>query len=550
MKNNYRIHFTITLLILSIISLFPVNNNKQAITSNYADTGYISQNQYGINILTYDLSIDLYPGKKLLKGNAAVTGVITDKNITELVLNFYENMNISSALFNGKIATYTRNEKQISFPLTEINSDTFVVNIVYEGTPKRQGFSSFTFGQINDQSVVYSLNEPEFASTWFPCNDIPGDKALLDIKITNDTSKTSVSNGKLISISTDGNRKTYHWQTYYPISTYLICLYSSDYVEFNDKYVSLDKADTMAIKYFVFPGQVENAKIDFSDHPDMLKYFSETFGEYPFIKEKYGVAEFLWQMGAIEHQTITGIGTNFIGGKKFFNDIYSHELAHQWWGNAVGLKSWKDIWLNEGFATYCEALYVEHQAGKSALQSDMMSKFSDKFYGTLYDQYDLFSTTVYDKGAWVLHMLRWEIGDTTFFNVLRNYFSEFEYKNASIDDFKNLAEKISEKDLTKFFDQWIYKGTGIINTMYSWGKDEDDNKFIVDFQLEQTQNEYKVYQFPLEVKIKFDDGSTESRIVKIDKRENEIELTFSKNPTAVTLDPNNWLLATFLAKND
>lgn len=551
MKTNDRTILAITLIILILLSpLFPVQKNKKKLSITGTQSDYISPNQYDINILKYDISIDLYPGEKLLKGNVTITGVVTNKNITELVLNFYKNMNISSAMINGRTVTYTRNEKQISFSLSEIQSDTFSVNIVYSGTPKRMGFSSFTFGQINDQSVVYSLNEPEFASTWFPCNDIPGDKALLDIKITNDSSKTSVSNGKLLSVSINGNRKTYHWRTYYPISTYLICLYSSDYVEFDDKYVSLDKADTMAIKYFVLPGKEENAKIDFSDHPDMLKYFSETFGEYPFIKEKYGVAEFLWQMGAIEHQTITGIGTNFIGGKKFFNDIYSHELAHQWWGNAVGLKSWKDIWLNEGFATYCEALYVEQKAGKSALQSEMMSKFNNNFYGTIYDPDDLFSNTVYDKGAWVLHMLRWEIGDTDFFKLLRNYFAEYRYKNASIDDFKILAEKISEKDLAKFFDQWIYKGTGIINTTYSWEKDEDDNKFNVDLQLEQAQNEYEVYQFLLEVKIKFDDGSTESRIVEIDKRENEIELTFSKNPMSITLDPNNWLLATFLAKND
>lgn len=552
MKKYYSSHFAIIVFVLLFVSAAqPLQRSKKNLpNTDSRDAGYITSNQYDIDVLKYDLSIDLYPEKRMIKGNATITGLIKNKAIGRLDLNFYDNLEISSATLNGKPAEFQRSERHISFSLDNFKSDTFVVNIIYEGTPKRLGLSSFTFGEINDQSVVYSLNEPDYASTWFPCNDIPDDKAQLDIKITNDSSQTSVSNGKLVGVTLEGSRKTYHWKTYYPISTYLICLYSSKYVEFDDHYISQDRADTMLIRYYAFPSQVKDAKVDFSDHLDMMNYFAKTFGEYPFIREKYGVAEFLWQMGAMEHQTITGIGSNFIGGRKFFDDVYAHELAHQWFGDAVGLKSWKEIWLNEGFASYCEALYSEHIAGPAALRSTMMSKFHNSFSDRVYDPQELFSQTVYDKGAWILHMLRWEIGDTLFFRSMRNYFETYKYKNASIEDFKKICEKTSGKNLDVFFDQWIYHGNGLIRAEYNWDYDEDDGKYTVDFELKQTQNGVIAYKFPLELKIKFEDGTTETDTVNVAGREFQFDLHCSKKPERITADPDNRLLGIFISKKN
>ena len=541
-------HFCSLVVFLFLIAFVSTTQPGQKIKSGEENTrtGYISPNQYDIDILNYVLSIDLYPEQKLLKGNATLTGVITNKKISRFDLNFYDNLEITSATIDGEPVKYERKATSISFPLNEVLNDTFKLNIVYEGTPKKVGLSSFVFGEINSHSVVYTLNEPEYASTWFPCDDRPDDKALLDIKITNDTSQVSVSNGKLMGVTTEGSRKTYYWKTFYPISTYLICLYSSDYKEFDDKYVSQDKTDTMVIKYFAFPNQLEDAKVDFSNHVNMMNYFSQTFGEYPFIKEKYGVAEFLWQLGAEEHQTITGIGSIFIGGKKLFNDIYAHELSHQWFGDAIGLKSWKEIWLNEGFASYCEALYAEHVGGPGALQSTMMSKFHSRFSDKIYNPEDLFSQTVYDKGAWVLHMLRWEIGDTAFFISMRNYFNTYKYKNASIDDFKKICENVSGKDLNYFFRQWIFEGTGIINEVYSWNADEEGNDYKLEINLNQLQNGFDDYKFNLEAEVKLEDNSIQFIKFEVNKREQTTEFKFQKKPIAVIFDPHNWILGTFI----
>ena len=502
---------------------------------------YASPNQFKINVLKYNLNIDLYPDQKLLKGDVVITGIVLDTTIKQIDLNFYDNMNISLLTLNGVKSGYLNKGTRLSIPYFHTPSDTFVIRIKYAGTPKRVGFSSFVFGELNGMSCTYNLNEPNYASTWFPCNDIPSDKALVDIRITNDSSEVSASNGLLMGITTNGSRRTYHWKSNYPISTYLICLFSSDYKTFSQQYISLNKQDTMAIDYYVFPNQLDEAKIDFQDQPDMIKFFAKTFGEYPFIKEKYGVAEFLWELGAMETQTLTGIGSNFIGGNKLFEDVYSHELSHHWWGDAVGPKTWKDIWLNEGFASYCEVLYKEHIGGFNALKSAMLSKYRDNFFGTLYNPKDLFGQTVYEKGAWVLHMLRHEVGDSTFFKILRSYFQTYKYKNASTSDFENICEKISGKDLKQFFNQWVFDGSGIINVDFTWYTNNNN----LTFDLNQTQSGYKDYQFPLDVKIVYKDNSEETKTIFVDKRHQSFVFPVTKEPAEIKVDPNNWLLAEF-----
>lgn len=515
-------------------------------TSVKIPPGYISENQKMIDVLHYDLHIDLYPDQKALKGSAAITMKLLDKNLKSIDLNFYDNMKISKILLNGAEKDFINEKTRLTIPLAnpESSGDSLQLKIIYEGNPIRAGLGALTFGEIYNKSVVYNLNEPIYASTWFPCNDMPADKALLDIFITNDSSKTSVSNGKLIGVSVDGQRKTYHWRTVYPISTYLICIYSADYMNFTDKYISEDRTDTMSIEYYVFPEHLEFAKKDFEEHPKMIKYFSGTFGEYPFLKEKYGVAEFLWQLGAMEHQTITGIGSNFLNGRKFFNDIYVHELSHHWWGDCVGPATWKDIWLNEGFATYCEALYAESKSGPAALQSTMRSKYNENFKGTLYDPGDnLFSFTVYDKGGWVLHMLRWETGDSAFFKILRKYFEKYKYSTASTEDFKNICEEISGKNLTKFFEQWVYKGDDQIDLVYSWETEKEDSGFKVQLNLEQIQRDYPVYNFTIEASFGFNGGEDLYRKFYLDSRSKDFEIKLDQKPVKLTLDPNNWLLA-------
>jgi aminopeptidase N len=504
---------------------------------------YISENQYKIDILEYNIKLDLNIEAKSITGDVEITGIITDKSINQLDLNFYDNFNIEGIWLNGEEINYINKKTRLSIPVNIDAMDTFLVRVVYNGKPVRAGLASFAFGTINGKSAVYTINEPVYASTWFPCNDMPSDKAQLKMSITNDSSKTSLSNGRLISVEDNNARRTYNWETVYPISTYLVAVYSAEYVNFNDLYISGDGKDTMNIEYYAFPHHEKQAKIDFAEHPEMMKFFSSTFGEYPFIKEKYGVAEFLWQIGAMENQTLTGIGSNFISGNRYFTDIYVHELAHSWWGNAVGPHTWKDIWLNEGFSTYSEALYSEHKYGEDALISTMMSKFDENFTGRLYDPgNDLFSNTIYSKGAWVLHMLRWETGDSLFFNILRKYYDLYKYKTASTQDFQELVETLTAKDFTWFFNQWVLEGEDQINLNYKWEYNEAEKAVI--FRTKQVQKQYNTYSFSLELEFIYPNGS-EKRVVFVNKRDSQFSLPADIKPVRIIADPSNRLLANY-----
>ena len=503
----------------------------------------VTEKQKLFDVLHYDLSFDLYPVDGKFDASATITGFTRQNEVDTIRFNFYDNFHINTVEINDQSAEFILKDKFISimnkYPIT----DTFEVKIDYSGTPERAGFSGFSFSKINGTSLVYTLSEPTYASSWFPCNDFPADKALLDIWITNDSSQVSVSNGILIDVQNIGSRSTYHWKTLYPISTYLIALYSSDYVNFSDEYISLNERDTMAIEYYVLADNLRNAKIDFEEHPKMIKYFAEIFGEYPFIKEKYGVAEFLWQLGAMEHQTITGIASNILGGKKFFQDIYVHEVAHHWWGNAVGPKSWKDIWLNEGFSTYCEALFDEHFYGSSALESKMINLRMSDLDGSLIDPGSfLFTQTVYNKGAWVLHMLRWELGNEVFFEILRKYYSKYKYSNASTEDFRRICELVSGIDLSQFFSQWVY-GIGMIELSYEWATEQFGDSCFTFLEINQEQKEYEEYYFSLEIALKFE-KDIEYRRYFINKKSTQLRIDSKKIPKDILIDPKNCLLLT------
>jgi aminopeptidase N len=502
--------------------------------------------QKAVDVLHYSVDIDIAFMSETIKGDVTISIKLNDKSIDYIPLNFHDNLDIKNVEVNGTRAKFDQENEIVKIYKPDKNLDSVSVRVVYSGSPKSLGFGSFNFSKNGGAPFVYTMNEPVFASTWLPCVDAPDDKALLDMYVTNDSNCVSLSNGKLIDVKNSGNRKTYHWKTYYPISTYLIAIYSGQYKSFSQKFISSSK-DTLDLDYYIFPQDIEKAKHDFEDHPEYIKVFEELFGPYPFVKEKYSVAEFLWQSGAMEHQTLTGIGSNYITGRKFFSDMLIHELSHHWWGNAVSPKTWKDIWLNEGFATYSEALYWEKEAGFAALQSTLRNKKSSVESGRLYDPGNaLFSSLVYNKGAWVLHMLRREVGDSKFFIILKKYFEEFKYKNASTNDFKNVCESISGKSLAKFFDEWVYKGVGIIELAYDWKSDDAS----LTFNFDQIQKGYENYHFPLDVRLIYADGSSEIKKVYVTSKQQKISISVQQKPKEIILDPDKWLLANFESRNN
>ena len=345
--------------------------------------------QKNFDVLSYKLAVKLYPETKSFSSSAEIE--ITRRKLPGkfLPLNFSNELDVSELYLDGQRCEFIREGDLLDLSLPE-RQDTFSILIDYSGSPSK----GLLFGETNNGYLIYSLNEPVFAPYWFPCIDSPSDKAQFEFEIENDSAYVSVANGKLVSKTVKSGRSVFHWQTNYPTATYLAAIYSGKYLEFDEK-LAIGGSDTLSLKYYTLSRNLENAKEDFKVNSEAVSIYSKIFSLYPFIKEKYSVIEFLWNAGAIEHQTATGIGSNFISGKQFYTDILVHELAHSWWGNSVSINSWSDIWLTESFATYSEALYWEAKSGRKALRSTMNSIKGDFFDERLYSPNGfLFSRTI------------------------------------------------------------------------------------------------------------------------------------------------------------
>ncbi len=510
-------------------------------------TSYTSEIQYELDVLHYYIDLKLFPDRKHLESEVTITATPFEKNLSQIDLNLHDNLKVASIFLNEKRVEFSHKGSKLSLKNIKVEkNDTVDIKIKYSGTPLKIGLSSFSFGKINGRSLVYTLNEPNNASTWIPCNDIPTDKSLMTIRIENDDEFVSVSNGILIEEKKLKDRKSFTWKTFYPIATYLICFYSGPYEQYNDKYID-NNNDTLPLNYFVLPEDLNEAKIDFEDHPVYLKVFEKLFGEYPFKKEKYGVAQFLWQLGAMEHQTITGIGSKLVTGKKLFSDVLIHEVAHHWWGNAVTPSSWDDIWLNEAFATYSEALYFEEVSGHDALVSTMEDKIEFDFAGTVYSPDDLFNATVYNKGAWVLHMLRNELSDEIFFPLLKKYFEEYKYKNISTEEFIDFCEEFSDVDLTQFFKQWIYEGEGIPRVKYTFKSVKRNGTKYLDVLLTQEENNL-IYHLPIELEIVTADKKSVREKILLESESTLFSFPLEGKFLSLNFDPDNNLLTRFELK--
>jgi aminopeptidase N len=530
--------FLVFFLILVAVDYFLTDNFFSRLAS--IKDKISEKTESNIDVLHYDLDFEIDHDQKELDGKSKIT-ITTRKEADEFSLDFYDNFTIDEVAINDEFVNYEIYNQKIAFDYSLTEKDTFDLFISYKGSPVSMGLGSFNFGTYKNLPYLYTLSEPVFASSWFPCNDIPDDKATLEVSITTDSNLVSISNGQLINVEYKDSLKTYSYQTTYPISTYLVALYIGDYRSFTDKFISPISNDTLELRYYVTPNKIDAAKIDFSIHPKIFDVFTNLFGEYPFWDDGYGVAQFWWDGGAMEHQTITGISSNFITGNKFYSEFLVHEVAHHWWGNAVGPETWKDIWLNEGFATYSEALYWEATTGKLSLQSTM-NGFKKSFEETkLYDPgIYMFSRLTYEKGAWVLHMLRREVGDEIFFKILREYFEKFKYKNASTDDFIKICEEISLTELSWFFDQWVYEGEGIIEIDFEFQPSEDSSKIL----FSQVQSGYNNYIFLLDIQTEQTDKKVSFDKFRISS--NDTTLIINKRDVqSVLLDPNTWLLANF-----
>ena len=321
-----------------------------------AQNSNFNQNQEKIDIKFYELNLDIDFNSSRIHGSVTVNGVIGNIYPDFIELDLYDNMTVDSILQNNIPILYLHENDMLKIPISDITLDDenlFSLTIFYQGTPDHCGAGGFKFDEHQNIGHVWTLSEAYCARSWWPCKDDPSDKAdsvNIIISVPLEPAYIVASNGLLSSTTINNNKKTYFWKESYPITTYLVSLAIYPYTKWVDQYVSPISSDTMLIEHYVFPDRYEASYPNYSLTKDMLSFFSELFGEYPFISEKYGHADFTWG-GGMEHQTLSSMGS-------FSQNLIVHELGHSWWGNLITCKTFNDIWLNEGFARYCQALWA------------------------------------------------------------------------------------------------------------------------------------------------------------------------------------------------
>lgn len=573
MKRNLP-YLTIVLMIgLIVTSVFLTLSNLQALSKNQYFRRVLScalnkywDLKYGINIDNVDSNIVKYQNlfdvqrmeiyltadfsSEEIRSKAIITPLNLSDTLNRIYLNFYSNMKVNYVKLNDNIADYIHQDNllMINSKNKVIKNDTFRIEIGYSGKPYNKGFDSFNFKNIDGNKYVYTLNEPNYASTWLPCKDLPSDKFILEyFEITVPEGMWAVSNGVLIKKeSPDSLHEVFGWRSNYPIASYLVSFAAGTYDYWRDS-VILSNTKFLPLDYYTFPSYTDRARKDWIKVPAMVKYFSSLIGEYPFSNEKYGMVMFGWNDGAMEHQTLTSIGYKLVTGDNRNELTIVHELFHQWFGDAVTPKDWKDIWLNEGFATYGEVLWTEHAKGKEAAKSLLERLDIGNFSGTLYNpQGFIFGTTVYNKGAWVLHMLRGVVGDSVFFKILTTYYDKYKYSNANTRDFKKLCEDIYGSDLTYFFDQWVFTGTG--RPVYEYAYQTEDYVtidsipfYMLRLTIEQKQKDQEIYKMPIQVFIVTD--KEESVITFFNNKKTQTFIQPIKGKLiSLEIDKNNYIL--------
>jgi aminopeptidase N len=490
------------------------------------------------DVLHYDINLLLQPDNFRIEGKNTI--LLTPRTDTLNQLSFdLEELQVDSVRYNHALVSFTHQNGELILTTSRIldTTDTVAFDIYYHGVPE-----SGLYRRINSygDTVIYSHNEPYDARYWFPCNDDPADKATHDLRVTMPKSYKVVSNGTLQVIEPGSQGwSTTHWQENYPVATYLISLAAARYQVLEKSWTP--DGQNMPVMYFVYPQDVTRGLKALDATVDMLTFFSEYIGLYPFNLEKYAMVEVPFaEASAMENQTVTTMRDVIMDNEQ----IIAHELAHQWWGDAVTPASFADIWLNEGFASYFDVLYTGYRYGEDEFNR-RMENYRSLIHqdGSLsYPIYNppsnyLFGRAVYFKGAWILHMLREEVGDETFRDICRIYYEQYKYRNVTTNNFIQICEQVSQISLQTFFNQWLNYG-GIPEIYLTWKQEQ----IQLTISLQQTQPGI-IYDLDLEIKIQ---GYFRDSLIRVSSNEKftDYQVVFCEPVQAVIVDPEKKILQT------
>jgi aminopeptidase N len=414
------------------------------------------------DVVYHKLELTADPTVHFISGTVT-TDFIAKEDMSEIVFDLAFELTVSAVQQNGSSLAFSQNENDeltISLPSIQPAGTQGRVEITYSGAPPTEN-EAFVIGTHSGAPVLWTLSEPYGAKDWWPCKQDLIDKIdSLDVFITAPAEYTALANGVEIPVAGNGTiTKTTHYRHQYPIPAYLVAFAISNYSIYTQQ--AGTAPNEFPIVNYLYPESQAQNEQNLAITLPIMDFYEETFETYPFHEEKYGHAQCGFG-GGMEHTTVSFMGS-------FGRNLIAHELAHQWFGDKITCGSWKDIWLNEGFATYVSGLVIEQFDGNDAFRSwkltnilNITSELGGSIYLTDSDTISsnrIFSSRLtYNKGAMALHMLRKKIGDEKFFQALKNYLAdpELAYAFAKTTQLKTHLEAASGLDLTEFFNDWVY----------------------------------------------------------------------------------------------
>ena len=511
----------------------------------------VNPNTLNYDVTHHDLRFTINPDTT----TPFISGVVSTtfralSNMTTVTFDMATALAVSSVTMNGMGLTFTQSnyELNINLPTTLSTGTTATVIITYAGSPP-QAEAAFTRSTHAGTPVIYTLSEPFGARDWWPCKQDLNDKIdSFDIYITCPSAYIGVSNGLLQSSTTSGGNTTRHYRHNYPIPAYLISLNVTNYVTYNIQAgLGTVQNPFFPINNYLYPeGNTTTVQTAINQTVPVMNVFEEKFGFYPYRNEQYGHVQFSWG-GGMEHTTMSSMGG-------WSRSLIAHELAHQWFGDKITCGTWRDIWLNEGFAEYLAGLVVESLDGPASFISWKTTKINNittASNGALYlteaealNVSRIFSSRItYNKGSMVVHMLRWKMGDANFYQAVRNYLndSNLAFGYAITADLKAHLEAVHGASLSEFFNDWVYmQGYPTYTiTAQNWGAGQ------AKITVSQTQSDPSVtyFEMPLEIRLSGAGGATQDVIVNHTANGQQFIVSVPFVVTGVTFDPNKHIIS-------
>ncbi|WP_054816749.1 M1 family metallopeptidase [Nocardia arizonensis] len=419
---------------------------------------YLPQNgNRGYRVSRYELTLAYKVAANRLTGRAAITAVTTEVR-TRFALDLSQSLPVGKVLVNGaKAAKFTHQRgKLVITPQQRIPAGGVLALVVqYAGTPKpvRGPWGEVGWEELSEGALVAS--QPNGAASWFPCDDHPSSKASYRISITTDTPYYALANGALVGKQTKASQTTWIYEQSEPMASYLATIQIGHYRRYR-----VGPANGPVPMHAVAPPRLRgDFDHDFSRQPEMMELFIEKFGPYPFGSYTVAVTDDDLEI-PIEAQGISVFGANHCDGRRGSERLVAHELAHQWFGNSLTIRQWRDIWLHEGFACYAEWIWSEGSGGATADQQAMAARQAlarepqDIVIGDPGPRL-MFDDRVYKRGALTLHALRLHLGDKAFFDLVREWTLRYRHSSVGTEEFTDLAGHYSATSLRPLWDRWL-----------------------------------------------------------------------------------------------